>query len=84
MNNDVNDLWPGVPEPHHRVDAAGSQEAVTGVRLQAVDYGLVPLEDPHQVSGLLLPDEKGAVVGAAHNVLAFTVSGGGGLYIHTH
>lgn len=37
-------LWPGIPQPYHRVDAAGGQEAVAGVRLQAVDNGLVPLE----------------------------------------
>lgn len=68
-------LWPGVPQPHNGVDAAGGQEAVAGVRLQAVDDGLVPLEHADQVGGLLFPDEEGAVIRATDDVLS--VAGGG-------
>lgn len=64
-------LRPGVPQPDHGVDAAGGQEAVVGVWLQAVDDGLVALQDPHQVGRLLLPDEEGAIVRATHDELAF-------------
>lgn len=55
-------LWPGVPEPHHRVNATGCQKTVAGVGLQAVHYGLVTLQNAHQVGRLLLPDEEGAII----------------------
>lgn len=62
-------LRPGVPESHDWVDAAGSQEAVAGMRLQTVHNGLVPLQHTHQVGGFLLPDEEGAVIRATDDVL---------------
>lgn len=62
-------LRPGVPESHDRVDAAGGQEAVAGMRLETVHNGLVSLQHTHQVGGFLLPDEEGAVVRAADDVL---------------
>lgn len=68
-------LWSGVPEPHNRIDAAGGQEAVAGVWLQAVDNGLIPLEHTDQVGGLLFPDEEGAIVRATDDILS--VAGGG-------
>lgn len=69
-------LWPGIPEPYDRVNAASSQEAVAGVWLQAVDDGLVPLEHADEVGRLLFPDEEGAIVRATDDVLS--VAGGGG------
>lgn len=63
-------LWPGIPQADNGVNAAGGQEAITGVRLEAVHNRLVSLQDAHQVSRFLLPDEEGAVVGAADDVLS--------------
>lgn len=71
-------LWPGIPEPHNWVDAAGGEEAVAGVRLQAVDDGLVPLEHADQVGGLLFPDEEGAIVRATDDVLSVAGRGAKG------
>lgn len=71
-------LRPGVPEPHNRVDATGGQEAVAGVWLQAVDDGFVALQHADQVGGLLFPDEEGAIVRAADDILSVAGGGGGG------
>lgn len=66
-------LWSRVPQSNYRVNTTGSQEAVAGVWLQAVDYGLIPLQDPHQICCLFLPDKEGAIIWATDNVLAFAV-----------
>lgn len=63
-------LWSWVPQSHNRVDATGGQEAVAGMGLQAVDNGLIPLQHSDEVGGLLFPDEEGAVIRAADNVLS--------------
>lgn len=55
-------LWPGVPQSHNWVNAAGSQEAVTGVRLETVHDGLISLQHSNKVGGFFLPDEEGAVI----------------------
>lgn len=68
-------LWSWVPQSHYRVDATGGQEAVAGVWLQAVDNGFIPLEHSDEVGGLLFPDEEGAVIRAADDVLS--IAGGG-------
>lgn len=66
-------LGSGVPQPHHRVNSTGGEEAVAGVGLQAVHYGFIPLQDLHQICCLFLPDKEGAVVRATNNVLAFAI-----------
>lgn len=66
-------LWSGVPQPYNRVNPTGCKEAVAGVGLQAVNDGFIPLQDPHQICCLFLPDEEGAVVWTTNNVLAFAV-----------
>lgn len=55
-------LWSRVPQPYNRVNTTGCKEAVAGVGLQAVNDGFIPLQDPHQIRCLFLPDEEGAVV----------------------
>lgn len=39
------------------------------MRLETVHNGLISLQHSHQVGGFLLPDEEGAVVRAADDVL---------------
>jgi hypothetical protein len=43
--------------------------------LQAVDNGLIPLQHSDEVGGLLFPDEEGAVIRAADNVLSIAGEG---------
>lgn len=45
--------------------------------LQAVDNGFIPLEHSDEVGGLLFPDEEGAIIRAADDVLSIAGRGKG-------
>lgn len=55
-------LWPRVPQSYNWVNATGSQEAVTGMRLETIHNRLVSLQHSNKVGGFFLPDEEGAVI----------------------
>lgn len=74
-------LWPGIPQPYHWVNAAGGQEAVTGMRLETIHNRLVSLQHSDEVGGFFLPDEEGAVIRPTDNVLCIARAKGAELEI---
>lgn len=63
-------LRPRTPKSHHWVYPAGGQQAGGGMRLEAIDDGVVSFEHLHDVRRVPVPDEKGAVVWSSDYVLA--------------